>query len=224
MQVTNSLDYTYEQGRDIGKDVQIIALSTCGFCKRALRFLRENNIAFRFIYFDDLDRDVKSQVREEVREKFDIGLAFPYLIIDGKEAHSGFNEEKWRAYLELDKTEKEPAHKAEGEEPDELDTEYKFVENTAHYKGWELVANEQFLRDLVEGLHKNRERYGYYLCPCREGTGDRKADTDIVCPCDHAAPDIQEYGHCYCALYQSPEFKKSGKTPSSIPERRNERK
>ncbi|MHA1367422.1 MAG: hypothetical protein ACTSP5_13565 [Candidatus Heimdallarchaeota archaeon] len=37
-------------------------------------------------------------------------------------------------------------------------------------------------------------------------------------------PDQEEFGHCYCGLYTTKEFKESEKMPDGIPERRPEEK
>jgi len=50
--------------------------------------------------------------------------------------------------------------------------------------------------------------------------GDMDWDRDIICPCVYMMPDVQEYGACFCALYVSNEFARSGKVHESIPERR----
>ncbi len=97
-----------------------------------------------------------------------------------------------------------------------------FAERVAGKQGWELNPDPGFLDTLLSGLARNRERYGYYLCPCRESEGSREADRDVICPCDYAKPDIAEYGHCFCALFLDPAFRASGRVPSSIPERRPE--
>lgn len=103
-----------------------------------------------------------------------------------------------------------------------LDDTRKFTRMVAEKQGWELVADKEFYETLVEGLTTNWNRYGYYLCPCRDSDGSREADADVLCPCVYAKMDIQEYGHCYCSLYLSKKFAASGKEPQGIPERRYE--
>jgi len=98
----------------------------------------------------------------------------------------------------------------------------EFVFRVARHQGWEVIGDEPFLADLVEGLKENYNRYGYFLCPCRDGTGDRDKDRDILCPCVYAAEDIAEYGHCFCGLFLSRAFAESGSFPNQIPERRPE--
>jgi ferredoxin-thioredoxin reductase catalytic chain len=95
-----------------------------------------------------------------------------------------------------------------------------FARMVAEKQGWELTGDGSFLALLVEGLTKNYNRYGYYLCPCRDSDGSREADSAIICPCAFARPDIGEFGHCYCGLYLSKEFRASGQAPRAIPERR----
>ena len=96
----------------------------------------------------------------------------------------------------------------------------RFVTMVAAHQGWRVIADAEFLDSLVEGLTTNHNRYGYYLCPCRDTLGSREADRDVVCPCEYAGPDIAEFGHCYCALYQSEAFQARGGEPRQIPERR----
>jgi ferredoxin-thioredoxin reductase catalytic subunit len=95
-----------------------------------------------------------------------------------------------------------------------------FASMVAKKQGWALNPDQGFLSDLLEGLRVNYSRHGYFLCPCRDGDGSREADSDIICPCAYARPDIEEWGHCFCSLYMSPAFASSGARPSSVPERR----
>ncbi len=97
-----------------------------------------------------------------------------------------------------------------------------FVQKTAVERGWKVQGNECFLDTVITGLDQNFEAYGYRLCPCRDGTGNKNQDKDIICPCDYAAEDIAEYGHCYCGLFLSGQMAASGEEVNSIPERRPE--
>lgn len=96
-----------------------------------------------------------------------------------------------------------------------------FMEAVAQHNGWALNPDESFLADLADGLARNYNSYGYFLCPCRDGDGARDEDRDIICPCDYARPDQAEYGHCFCGLFLTREFAESNGTPHPIPERRN---
>ncbi len=96
----------------------------------------------------------------------------------------------------------------------------QFIRAVARHQGWAVNPDDGFVADLADGLARNYGRYGYYLCPCRDGDGDRREDADIICPCTYAVPDQQEYGHCFCGLFLTREFAAQGPEPQPIPERR----
>jgi ferredoxin-thioredoxin reductase catalytic subunit len=100
----------------------------------------------------------------------------------------------------------------------------KRAEADARTYGYYLHPDPQFLQDLLEGLKKNWDRFGYPLCPCRVGSGNFELDRDIFCPCDYRDPDVLEHGCCTCALYVRKDLYE-GKTPIlPIPERRPQEK
>jgi len=94
------------------------------------------------------------------------------------------------------------------------------AESDAKTYGYYLHPDSQFLQDLLEGLRKNEERYGYPSCPCRLATGNLETDRDIICPCDYRDPDVAEYGSCYCALYMRKDLYEGKTLINPIPERR----
>lgn len=93
---------------------------------------------------------------------------------------------------------------------------YKFAQS----KGLELNKDKEFVLDLIAGLLRNEERYGYRSCPCRLASGDREKDKDIICPCIYSEEDIKEYGKCYCGLYVKKEFNEGKIMNKVVPERR----
>lgn len=97
---------------------------------------------------------------------------------------------------------------------------HQFIEAVANKQGWKVNHDTEFVNHLAAGLARNYNTYGYYLCPCRDGDGERPVDKDIICPCEYVAADHDEYGYCLCGLFLSREYAASGQEPSSIPERR----
>jgi ferredoxin-thioredoxin reductase catalytic subunit len=94
------------------------------------------------------------------------------------------------------------------------------AESDAKTYGYYLNPDQDFLKNLLEGLKENEERYGYPSCPCRLASGKLELDRDIICPCDYRDPDVAEFGACYCALYVRKDCFE-GKTPiQPVPERR----
>lgn len=93
------IEYTNEEGKNIGKEIVVYALSTCGFCRRALGFLRDNNIAFTYVYVDKLDFDVKQKVKQDLKEKFEERVVFPYMVIDDQDVMVGFVKDDYESTL-----------------------------------------------------------------------------------------------------------------------------
>jgi len=87
-------------------------------------------------------------------------------------------------------------------------------------KGYFFNNDREKVVDLLEALLTNKERYGYMACPCRLAAGDRDKDRDIICPCVYRAPDVAEFGSCYCALYVSADWNAGKIKKESVPERR----
>jgi ferredoxin-thioredoxin reductase catalytic subunit len=101
-----------------------------------------------------------------------------------------------------------------------LENMRQYVRNIAKSQGYHPCPDKSMLEDLTRGLVKNEERYGYRSCPCREASGMKKHDLDIICPCRYCDDDVKEYGMCYCGLYVSEEVKKDPTKLGPIPERR----
>ena len=97
---------------------------------------------------------------------------------------------------------------------------HAYIERVAQRFGWQLNNRGEMLDALVQGLMENYNRLGYYNCPCRDSQQDPKVDRDIICPCLYAREaDIEEYGHCYCALFFRKDFDMTQEI-AMIPERR----
>jgi ferredoxin-thioredoxin reductase catalytic chain len=98
---------------------------------------------------------------------------------------------------------------------------YETLKDSQGKRGYLFNSDKARVFELLEALLVNKERYGYMSCPCRLALGKREKDKDIICPCVYRAPDIGEFGSCYCNLYVSEDWN-NGKTPHGfIPERRS---
>ncbi len=86
--------------------------------------------------------------------------------------------------------------------------------------GYWLNPDTEFVKNLIRGLLKNEQRYGYRACPCRLASGRSEEDLDIVCPCDYRDTDLEEYGACYCALYVNEAIAEGKQPVAPVPERR----
>jgi ferredoxin-thioredoxin reductase catalytic subunit len=97
---------------------------------------------------------------------------------------------------------------------------YEMLRKVQEPKGYYFNKDKDRVFELLEALLINKNRYGYMCCPCRLSCGVREEDSDINCPCVYRAPDVEEYGSCYCNLYVSEEWNEDKIPHLYVPERR----
>lgn len=97
---------------------------------------------------------------------------------------------------------------------------YEMLKKVQEPKGYYFNNDKERVFELLEALLLNKERYGYMSCPCRLASGDRELDKDILCPCTYRAPDVEDYGSCYCSLYVSKAWNEDKVPHVHVPERR----
>ena len=94
-----TLGYTTVEGSRKDHEITVYALSTCGFCKRALAFLDSNGFAYRYIYMDRIPLETKTEVKKILKDRYSEDVAFPFAVIDGKDHLVGFIEPDWKRTL-----------------------------------------------------------------------------------------------------------------------------
>ena len=95
----DKLAYVAVPGKSKEHRLKLYALSTCGFCKKAMKYLEERGLEFEYVYLDQIDFGLKREAKKELKEKFDNLPVFPILTIDDTEAISGFVVQKWKDKL-----------------------------------------------------------------------------------------------------------------------------
>ena len=73
--------------------VMLYALSTCGWCKKTIELLKQQNIEFDYQYVDLLEGKEQDDAMTII-EKFNPRGSFPTLIIDDTRCIVGFNEKE----------------------------------------------------------------------------------------------------------------------------------
>jgi len=102
----------------------------------------------------------------------------------------------------------------------DADKLYELLKDKQEAKGYFFNKDQARVIELLEALIKNKDRYGYMVCPCRLASGDRQKDRDIFCPCNYREPDVAEFGSCYCNLYVSQDWNMDSMEKEYVPERR----
>lgn len=104
----------------------------------------------------------------------------------------------------------------------DIDRLLQQLDSDAEKGGYHLNSRQEDTRALIQGLLINENRYGYWACPCREASGIKEEDLDIICPCDYRDPDLHDYDACFCGLYVSTAVLSGEKKVKPVPERRPE--
>ncbi len=79
--------------------ITIYALSTCGFCKRAMAFLDKNGFAYRYIHVDTIPIETKNEAKRVLKETYKTDVAFPFATVGGEDYLVGFIEADWKRTL-----------------------------------------------------------------------------------------------------------------------------
>lgn len=88
-------------GADSRRKIQLLALSTCGFCRRGQEFLEKHGLAYQFVHLDTLDPETKAGVKQQFKETFGATLSYPALVVDDKAHTIGYVKRQWEDLLGL---------------------------------------------------------------------------------------------------------------------------
>ncbi len=78
----------------------------------------------------------------------------------------------------------------------------RYVDKSPYF----LHPDEALVRNILEGLAKNKAKYGRGYCPCRPVEGGRRSNSVNICPCRSHNEDIERDGACECGIFVSREF------------------
>ena len=87
--------FTKVEGSKNDKDLVFLGLSTCGFCRRARKFLDEENWTYNYVEVDKLEREARLKLKDEVKDRFSSDILYPFLIIDDSDFVKGFKKDQW---------------------------------------------------------------------------------------------------------------------------------
>jgi len=78
---------------------------------------------------------------------------------------------------------------------------YRMVRRWTENSGYRLNPEAEVVEGIVQALARSTMTHGVPYCPCREITGDAKADRANICPCVHHHAEIAQDNHCRCVLF-----------------------
>jgi glutaredoxin-like protein NrdH len=87
-------------GKNNKHKVLLYAISTCGWCKRAKKFLNDNNVEYEYVDIDLSSGEDREKIRQDIQSRGG-RLAYPTIIIDNKILLTGASPDKLREVLEI---------------------------------------------------------------------------------------------------------------------------
>lgn len=93
------IPFTVIEGKATREPLTLFALSTCGFCRRALTFLDEQGYAYRFVHMDKLSREQQDVIRAYVKTTYKVAVSFPFLCMGDRDFLTGFIKASWEKEL-----------------------------------------------------------------------------------------------------------------------------
>ncbi len=82
------------------KSVRLYALSTCGWCKKTKKLLKELDVEYEYVDIDKLEGNAKEKARKQLKE-YNPHMNLPTVVIDdGDEVIVGFKEDEIKGALE----------------------------------------------------------------------------------------------------------------------------
>jgi glutaredoxin-like protein NrdH len=97
--ILEELSFVVKNGSRNDHAIVVYALSTCGFCKRAMAFLDEQGFSYKYIYVNQIPIDAKNEIKKILRERFNENVAFPFAVIDHDSHLVGFIQPDWERTL-----------------------------------------------------------------------------------------------------------------------------
>lgn len=91
------MEMNHVEGENKGKIV-LYALSTCAWCKKTKKLLKDLHVEFYYIDADLLEGKERKEILDQLK-KFNPRVSFPTVVIDENTIVVGYNEQKIREEL-----------------------------------------------------------------------------------------------------------------------------
>ena len=91
------MNWTKVEGQDKG-EIQVYALSTCIWCRRAKELFESAQVAFSYIYVDRLEGEERSEAMAEM-ESMTSDVAFPLIVHNRETVIKGFQEDALKGII-----------------------------------------------------------------------------------------------------------------------------
>ncbi|RKX93486.1 MAG: hypothetical protein DRZ90_12775 [Spirochaetes bacterium] len=73
----DSYEWNTIEGKGNAENLTLLSLSTCGFCRSARQYLKDREVAFRYLELDTLPPEEKTELKGEFKPNSAGALLFP---------------------------------------------------------------------------------------------------------------------------------------------------
>jgi glutaredoxin-like protein NrdH len=94
------MDKVRVSGKNSKHRVLLYALSTCAWCKKTKKFLKENGIEYEYVDVDLADDEDHEKIRQDIINRGS-EPSYPTIIVDNKKVITGFRIDLLKEALEL---------------------------------------------------------------------------------------------------------------------------
>lgn len=75
-------------------------LSTCAWCKKTKKFLKDNDVEYEFADIDLSNEEDREKIRQDI-VRHGGPLSYPTIIVDDKKVITGYNESEIKEALDI---------------------------------------------------------------------------------------------------------------------------
>ena len=86
------------EGSKKDRNVTILTLSTCMWCKKCKAWLKDRDVQYRYVDVDKIDFKEKSKIIDYLRDKYQSRISYPFMICDD-EFVVGYNPNRYEDLL-----------------------------------------------------------------------------------------------------------------------------
>lgn len=100
MVVCGKMNVVKIEGKNNRHRVFMYAISTCAWCKKTKKFLKDNHVEFEYVDVDLCSDEDKEKIRQDI-ERRGGRPSYPIIIVDDKHMIIGLHEDQISEALEL---------------------------------------------------------------------------------------------------------------------------
>ena len=87
-------------GKNNKHKVLMYTLSTCAWCKKTKKFLKDNNVEYAYVDVDLCNDEDHEKIRNDILSKGG-PISYPTIIVDNKKLITGYSEDEIKEALEI---------------------------------------------------------------------------------------------------------------------------